>query len=353
MSKQKNILVCPLDWGLGHTTRCIPILKYLLEENYTVFVACTTWQKQVLSKELIGIQFIDFFGYNINYSAANNLTWAIAKQIPKLLKIIKKEHQLIDEIIKKYNIDLVISDNRYGCYSNKIPSVFITHQTKIKSPIFSSLINKINRKHIANYSQCWIPDFENHYLSGDLSTTEGINNAHFIGALSRLQKNKEGVSKKYDLLFLLSGPEPQRTLFENKILSELAKSNATYFLVRGIVDYECKLNGINNENYINYCTSSEIEKLIQESELVICRSGYSSIMDLQVLQAKAYFVPTPGQTEQEFLAEYFNKKNIAGYSSQNDFLLANLKKENYKGFSQQSTNTNQKEIILKLIAKLF
>lgn len=354
MVNNKRILICPLDWGLGHTTRCIPIIKYLLEANNVVFVACNEWQQKILKKEFTTIVFIPFTGYNINYSLSNNITLAIAKQIPKLLYAIKKEHRLIEQICSENKIDVVISDNRYGCYSTKIPSVFITHQTNIKSPFLSGLINKINHRYINKYSQCWIPDFENQYLSGDLSITKGINNVFFINPLSRLQKSETTVDKKYNLLFLLSGPEPLRTELENLIVRELNNTKINFYIVRGLTQNENNLEEINTKNYSNYCTSSELEALIQESEMVVCRSGYSSILDLYTLNAKVFFVPTPGQTEQEYLAESFKEKNIANFSSQKEFTLKKiLDSTNSIGFSQQSTKQTQKETIINLLARLF
>lgn len=354
MVNNKRILICPLDWGLGHTTRCIAIINYLLESKHEVFIACNEWQQKIFEKEFTAIQFISLRGYNINYGLANNMAFTIALQIPKILRTIKKEHNLIEQISSENKIDVVISDNRYGCYSTKIPSVFITHQTKIKSPFFSGLINKINHHYINKYSQCWIPDFENHYLSRQLSTSSQLKNTSFIGPISRLQKSKVSIEKKYDFLFLLSGPEPLRTEFEETIVNQLKNTKNTFYIVRGLAQNQNNLNEINTSNYSNYCTSQELEILIQESEIVVCRSGYSSIMDLYALNAKAFFVPTPGQTEQEYLAEYFKQNHIANYNNQKEFTIENvLLNKKYNGFSQQSTLLNQKETILNLLAKLF
>ena len=216
-----KILVAPLDWGLGHATRCIPIIKYLLEKKCEVVIGADGRPLQLLQKEFSALEFVVMPGYNISYPKDGSMVLKMAIQIPKILTGIKHEHELLKKIIKEKKIDAVISDNRFGLWSGEVPCVFITHQLMVKSPFGEKIIHQLNKNYISKYSECWVPDHsgENN-LSGDLSHKFSLpKNVKFIGALSRFT-NEFILQKKYDLLIILSGPESQRTVFEKKQYSK-------------------------------------------------------------------------------------------------------------------------------------
>ena len=252
-------------------------------------------------------------------------------QLPYIHSAIKKEKKQIEELIANEDIAGIISDNRFGVYSAKIPSVYITHQTQVLSGILTYFTTKIHHKIIEKYHECWIPDTENRELSGVLSNCKGIKTkVSYIGTLSRLKCVKS--EKKNQLLVLLSGLEPQRTLLENTLLNELKNFNGNVLFVRGVL-HEERLVAPPNLTMVNYLKSEDLEKAMNESEMVIARSGYSTIMDLAALGKKAYFIPTPGQYEQLYLAKYLANKKIAPYCKQNDFKVENLNEVNfYSGF---------------------
>ncbi|HEY4799415.1 MAG TPA: glycosyltransferase family protein, partial [Bacteroidia bacterium] len=220
-----RILIAPLDWGLGHATRCIPIISYLTEKKCEVIIAADGRALQLLRNEPAcrAASFVELPGYNISYPKNGSMAVKMAAQIPKILSGIKKEHKQLKKIIREKKIDAVISDNRFGLWSKDVPCVFITHQLMVKSPFGENLIHKLNKNYISKYSDCWIPDVagENN-LSGDLSHKFPLSsNAKFIGALSRMSRDASSPEMgDHDLLAILSGPEPQRTLFEKKILEQ-------------------------------------------------------------------------------------------------------------------------------------
>jgi hypothetical protein len=140
-----------------------------------------------------------------------------------------------------------------------------------------------------------------HLKSTDLSL-------NYLGPLSRLEKKE--VETKYELMVILSGPEPQRTMLEEKLTFELQNYSGQIIFIKGKVENEQKIDVIKNITYYNFMTSPEIETAFNESEIVLCRSGYTTVMDLAKLEKKAFFIPTPGQFEQEYLAKRFKRNGF-------------------------------------------
>tara|TARA_Y100001978_G_scaffold171626_1_gene161505 strand:+ start:896 stop:1957 length:1062 start_codon:yes stop_codon:yes gene_type:complete len=342
VKSKKRILIAPLNWGIGHATRCIPIIENLIKNNFEVLIATSGRPLQLLQEEFPHVEFIEFKDYNINYSSYLPMSINILIQIPRLILAIKKEQKILNKIIKSQKIDGVISDNRYGLHAKNLTCVFITHQLQIKSPIFQTIIQKINYNFISKFKECWIIDDESINLAGSLSKPKYLpQKSKYIGTLSRFKKIKS--VKKYKLIAIVSGPEPQRSIFEKKLIKEMQKSKEKMLIVLGKPEsYESKK--INNLTIKSFLNSNELNIAIQSSDLVISRSGYSTIMDLQKLEKKAVFIPTPGQTEQEFLAHYLKKKKICYSTHQNDIDLNKIfiKSEDYSGFSKSEKSTKIK-----------
>ncbi len=305
----KKILLAPLDWGLGHAARCVPLIKQLQQQKNSLVIACTTVQKSFLQQEITGVTYVYLFGYNVRYASTLPLWIKIAWQMPRLCMVVRRENKWLANYLQKDKIDIVISDNRFGFYSKEVESIFITHQLNIQSPALKKLVNVVNASFIKNFNTCWIPDYEKEQdrLSGVLSQPEqSLKNTIFIGPLNRFEK-KETQEKKYDLLILLSGPEPQRTWLEEKLISVLLNTNYKIALVRGsYLPLSTKLHG--NFHVTDIASTSQLQELFNSSEKIICRSGYSTLMDLHALGLKALLIPTSGQTEQEYLATYWKDK---------------------------------------------
>ena len=348
MKAKKRILVAPLDWGIGHATRCIPIINALLKHDFEVILAADGRPLHLLSAEFPQLEIIRFEGYNIKYSNYLPMSISMLLQIPKLLWDIKKENSALAEIITDYNIDGVISDNRFGLFSNKVPCVFITHQLQIQSPYFTNSIRKFNYNYINKYDACWVMDDEKNNLAGSLSKPNILpKNTSYIGAQSRFQ-NQE-TEKKYDFLAIVSGPEPQRTILEKGLILALKDRKEKSLIVLGKPE-------LNNEEQIGNLTikshlkASDLNTAILQSHLVICRPGYSTIMDLAKLGKKAIFIPTPGQTEQEYLADYCMKKNICFTQKQSEFNfpLAINKHKTFTGFKKHSEHSTDWNLLFSL-----
>jgi uncharacterized protein (TIGR00661 family) len=329
MEKRKKVLVAPLDWGLGHATRCIPIIKHLIEHGAEVIIAADGRSGQLLKEEFPQLKHIHLKGYRIRYSKTLSMAVTITFQIPKIISSIIREHLELKKIIRQERPHVVISDNRFGLWNNKIHSVFITHQLMVKCPpglkFLEPLIHKGISRFVNKYDECWVPDVageEN--LSGDLSHQYPLDrNTKFIGWLSRFDSGTIAASeKKYGLLVLLSGTEPQRTVLEKILTEQILQSNSRALIVCGVSEKQKQFEHRNNLIIVSHLTSSELFSAINESEIIICRPGYSTLMDLAATGKKAIIIPTPGQTEQEYLAEELSKKNIFYSVSQNKFMLA-------------------------------
>ena len=329
---KKRILIAPLNWGLGHSTRCIPVINALLKYGFDPILASDGNNLTFLKKEFPNLKFIELPSYNITYPKNGSFRWHLLKKLPTILSAIKKEQKVISCLIDSKKIDGIISDNRFGVFSKKIPSVYITHQLNVFSGSTSCISSKIHRKIINKFDECWVPDTINRSLSGALSNAKNVvTKTKYIGALSRLKK--QTLEIEYNLLILLSGPEPQRSTLESLLLAQINNFKGNIAFVRGVI--EDKQTIVNKGKVIiyNYLNSIQLNTLINKSSVVLSRSGYSTIMDLAKLGKKAFFIPTPGQYEQEYLAIYLKNKNIAPFALQKDFKIESLKKvENYTGF---------------------
>ena len=323
--KKKTILVAPLHWGLGHATRCIPIIRALLEYNYNVLLASDGAALLLLQKEFPALPFVELPSYDITYSKkGKNFKWKLISKLPHIQKAITSEKKVIKELVSEGKIDGIISDNRLGVRSKKVASVFITHQLKVLTGNTSYFSSKMHQKYIKKFDECWVPDVDDGInLSGKLGH---IKNSPFpikyIGPLSRF--HKKGVPKTYDILGLISGPEPQRTLFEEKLIEHLKFTNKRVLLIRGVVEEEQKTYILDNIIITNFMQSQELEHVINESAVIISRSGYTTILDLAALEKKAFFIPTPGQYEQKYLAKRLKNLGIVPSCKQEDFTLDKL-----------------------------
>jgi len=309
LKKNKTVLISPLDWGLGHATRVTPIINYLLECGIRVILAADGRAYHYFRKEFPDLILYRLPGIRVSYSKVWPFAVAIFFQLPKILLGIQGEKRKLKRLLKKESVDLIISDNRYGLNCKSVPSVFISHQVNILMPyqfrFFERAVHKILSWSSHKFTHYWIPDMaEKPNLSGILSHPPSKNGSEYIGALSRLEPI--ATRKKLDFLIMLSGPEPQRTIFEQKILSNTVLNKYTVAMVRGLPENTDLPENAQGMKVFNHVTAFELSSLICSAKYVICRSGYSTLMDLYHLQTPAVLVPTPGQTEQEYLARHLN-----------------------------------------------
>jgi UDP-N-acetylglucosamine transferase subunit ALG13 len=318
-----RILIAPLDWGLGHATRCIPIIKYLLSQNCTVIIGAEGSTAALLKSEFPETLILPLKGYRIKYSR-NRFAFLlkIVTQLPRILKVIHYEKKWVEDAIKSHNINGVISDNRMGFFSDKTSSVYITHQLLIKTGVkfFDKIAQKIHYHYINKFSVCWVPDFDREItLAGDLSHPKKLPSVpvQYLGALSRF--NRLEIALEYNLCIVISGPEPQRSVFEKIILSQMHLCKEKMVMVRGLPNEEKPfIHSFENLTIYNHLDAKNLNAMIETSESVLSRSGYSTIMDLITLNKKAILVPTPAQPEQEYLANHLKNNGLFHFVEQKD-----------------------------------
>lgn len=343
MQNSKRILVAPLNWGLGHATRCIPIIQALLERGHQPFLASDGVALALLQKEFPDLPAFKLSSYKIKYAEkGRNFKVKMIWDSPKVIKAMRAEKKEIKKLVVKYDLDGIISDNRLGVYSKKIPCAFITHQLNVLSGNTTWMSSKAHQKIIKKFKACWVPDVAGKpNLTGKLGHLKKTKlNIVYLGPLSRFEK--QDIPVTYDLMVLLSGPEPQRTFLEEKLLKELKDFKGNVLFVKGkIEDQQTRSEIALNEGQIdlyNFMQSQDLEHAINSSAKVLCRSGYTTVMDLAKLEKKAFFIPTPGQYEQEYLAKRLQKQELVPFCNQKDFTLSELDRiDAFKGLNEFET----------------
>lgn len=308
-----KVLIAPLNWGIGHVTRSIPIILNHIQKGDTVFLASSGDAFLFLQNRFPNLNLFELPDYKIQYSNTIPVWLSVSLQSLKVFNAILKEQNLLKELQENHNFDLIISDNRYGIYHSDIPSHFICHQLNPKSPfsIFQKGVEYVHRYLCKPFDTILVPDYKNSSLSGNLSKLqlEWENKIKFIGPLSQLEINQKQTNSTH-VLVLLSGKEPQRSKLERQIVNQLSNCPNSITIVGGRIDsLETTSVNANGITYFPFLNKRELESEIERASIIICRSGYSTIMDLHLLTDKRIIlIPTPGQTEQEYLAESLNTK---------------------------------------------
>jgi uncharacterized protein (TIGR00661 family) len=340
-----RVLIAPLDWGLGHATRCIPLIRAFISLGWEAVIATDGDGETLLKQEFPQLVFIKLAGYDVEYSSAGwMMPLKILMQVPKIKSAIKKESFWLQNVIDQLKIDLVVSDNRYGLHTEKVPCIFLTHQLKIKAPYkwIEKKLQHNNFRYISRFTECWIPDDEKYPLAEELSHPKELHPfpLKYIGPLSRFERQHENIIYKY--CFLISGPEPQRSLLEKKVVEEVISIKENVIIVRGKPGSNEGFDLPQNITIANHLEGETLQKALNASEYIICRSGYTSIMEIAALQKRSILIPTPGQTEQEYLAEHLMKRGWAFSVPQERFdLLQSLQQAEqfaYRLFPQHTSH---------------
>jgi len=326
LKKRKNILISPLEWGLGHAARIIPIAKQLIAMDHNVMIACGPSLMTFFATELPEVRLIGFPGFRPVYSAKFPQYLILLLETPLLVYHIAREHFALNKIVAENKIDILISDNRFGLWNRKITTAYITHMPLIPFPWpfrFLEFTGKaLHRVITQKFTFCLIPDLPGDInLSGRLSHGFRMQpNVRYIGILSRFQGTPPGpdiIEKKKMITVILSGPEPQRAILKDLLERILKDQPLPVAILGGSPSGNSAAAVSGNITFYSHLPAAEMRKVISSSEMVICRSGYTTIMELASLKSSALIIPTPGQTEQEYLAEYLSGKGYFSSLTQN------------------------------------
>ena len=326
-NQPRRILIAPLDWGLGHTTRCMPIIRWLQQKGHSIIVACNDFQRSFIEKNFSGIEIIHLEGYNIKYATGPfSARTAVLGQLPKIFGAIKQEQKWLRQQLKVIQPDGIISDNRYGIYHPSVPSVIITHQLMIQTGMGALAdrgLQNMHYKFLAPFNEVWVPDVAGEpNLGGKLSHPAALPQyTQYLGLLSQFSSYLP-IEKTGDyVLILLSGPEPARGLLAEKLWAQATQYPGKVVFVGGSRHSPAPGLVPDHITYHSTLSGEALAMAVSGAAIVICRSGYSTLMDLVWFGKKAITIPTPGQTEQEYLAEHLEKGAIYPTCKQTAFHL--------------------------------
>lgn len=303
MLNGSRILVAPLDWGLGHATRCVPVVEHLLALDAKPILGADRAPLAVLRDAFPQLPHVRLPGADVRYARGRSQALALAAQFPALLRSVRTEHHHFLQLRRSLQLDAVISDQRFGLHAPGLPSVLITHQLFPFTPLAQGLLRRYNHRAIARFHRCWVPDrAEAPGLAGELAHGNGLpRNARYIGPLSRLVPERGAPpAEAYRVVAVISGPEPQRTLLEEALLAQLAAIPGRHLLVRGVPGAGGDVLR-DNVRCVTHLGGDALTGALLQAGLIVSRTGYTTLMDLAILGRRALLIPTPGQPEQEYL----------------------------------------------------
>ncbi len=295
-------MVAPLDWGLGHAARCVPIVNGLLERGAVPVLAADNGPLALLRSEFPQAEAVRLPGVTVRYATGASQFWSMARQLPALVRSVSAERAAFDRMAKALRPDAVISDQRFGVRSAWVPSVLITHQLFPFTPFAQRMLRRLNQQHIGRFDRCWVMDEPlAPGLAGDLSHGPGLPaNARYIGPVSRMGRGATGGRASRRVVAVISGPEPQRTLLERILLEQLELIPGRHLLVQGLPQHGAEPR-TGRVEVVNHLGGADLREAMASAELIVSRSGYTTLMDLALMGRSALIIPTPGQQEQEYL----------------------------------------------------
>lgn len=293
--RAKRILISPLNWGMGHVSRCIGMIHQLREQGNEVYIACDLSQRAVFEEYFSDVFFISHDGYPFHFGGKGNFGWDLLRQSNALRKRMKRENLEVEKMVSEHSIDFVISDHRYGFISSNVPSIFMTHQVNLPVKWYESGVGRLHQKLMKRFQFIWVLDDEKSTLAGKLSQNCPENGC-YIGVYSRFSVYSDVVEKSIDEVLVVSGPE----VYAEELIHHFLEQKDRIVNLTIVHSTSVQL-----PEGIHAFSGSWKEKdaVIRKAKTIVSRSGYSTLMDCEVLGAKGVFIPTKGQAEQEYLAE--------------------------------------------------
>lgn len=311
--KHKRVLISPLNWGMGHVARCIPLIHGLLENKNVVFVAASSDQQQIFRQYFPNIEYIEHAGYPFKFGKNGNFGLDLAKQFSALKNRMKSELTEVEEYVTNFSIDVIISDHRYGFRSDNVHSILLTHQLNLPIKWYEGWVQAIHHRFLKAFTEVWVPDTNQSDLSGDLSSNSAGMNVHYIGSLSRFSLYDKEKEKTIEKVIIVSGPLVYAQRFFEEQLTSINTDDKTIAVIApkeiSIKAQSPNIQIKSSENWL------ECDQIIVQAKQIVSRSGYSTLMDLFELKVPFSITPTPGQREQEYLFDLWYKKSLRNAAS--------------------------------------
>lgn len=313
-----RIIVSPLSWGLGHVTRDAPIVDYLLEKGHEIVFVATGRALTYARRRYADCRAIELPDMPPPYSKTRFFVPMFLKFIPRMLRAIREEHERSQRIFDEVKPDLIFSDNRYGIWSRDIPSFILSHQIRLKTPPALSPLEVFTeawaRSHLKHFTRVIVPDYDGQQtLSGRLSHDLCFwsrDELYYAGQLSTIRPAE--LPQDVAVFISLSGPEPQRTVLEEIIRQQVASIEHMGKIVVTLGKPEAANKETLGQNVecFSFLPSERQQEMMNRARLVVSRSGYTTVMELAELGRRALYIPTPGQTEQEYLSRYYEEHGM-------------------------------------------
>jgi hypothetical protein len=330
----RRILISPLNWGFGHAGRMIPLAAELKRRGHEVIFGVDKSLIPLVSNELPDITITEIRGVRISYSRHLPQYLCIFLQLPRIIASSVREYYHLRRMASRLQPDLIISDSRFGFRHRKICSVYVTHQLRIAFPRWLRLMEplgvRIHRMIISSFDLCVVPDYPGPVnLSGRLSHDLPLpDNICYCGPLSRFGTvmppagdlppsvsaaasgaASESAGRKLPrrpfCCLILSGPEPQRSILLEKVTAAVTEMPLA---ILSATPLQTELTGNREITVVTNPDTATMKRYLVEAEVIIARAGYTTIMELVSLGRGAILIPTPGQTEQEYLGRYLNRR---------------------------------------------
>ncbi|MEZ5173619.1 MAG: hypothetical protein R2850_08970 [Bacteroidia bacterium] len=351
------MLVSPLDWGMGHATRCIPVIQACLDAGAEVIVCGSNTVVKRIQIDFPDLKYFSEELYIPAYSKALPAWIKILLQLPLLLKSERSSYARIQALVKNEEINIIISDNRYFVHANSCVNVLVSHQLNPRLPGILKFLQPVLRNRIAGlcsqFQYVWVPDLnDKRALSGALSVNKFLDNKiRFCGVLSRFKPAKlDEVQGEYDLL-ILSGPQPQPMVLFEKIAALYADSSRTLQVISATT-----MPVLPHVKTHVLPDNKTFEALVLKARNIICRPGYTTLMDLVNLNRTALLIPTPGQTEQEYLAKHLLSRGFTCLSQSRIPATGNHTKlpfpHNVSAHTKREENAELKEVMVEIINQI-
>jgi uncharacterized protein (TIGR00661 family) len=318
-----RILFGVFDWGLGHATRDIPLITAMLERN-EVHILSTGHALQILRNHFgERCTYYDVPSVFPPYSKSRFFKLKFTLSAPRMARTLAKARRKSKRIIDM-GFDRVVSDCRYDVYDRPDNSYLINHQLRFKAPMGAQrLLEAWLAMRMKRYACVLVPDFEEPNLTGVLS--HGLHylpkeRIRYIGMLSHLRRLD--LPQDIDYLISLSGPEPQRTVLEKRVLAQVGQLKGKVVIAGGKPGGKNEDLGENAQHFA-FLNAQQQQDAMNRAKCVVTRSGYTTMMELVELEkTQVLLLPTPGQTEQEYLGDYCQRHKYYRHISQFRLQLA-------------------------------
>lgn len=365
-----KVLVAPLDWGLGHATRCAPVVREFLEKGCDVEIAVTKGNAAILREMFPDVRQRLAPSYNIVYPKHGyNMAFWLLKNSAHLNAVMRAEHHYAEEMVERHGYDILVSDNRFAFRSRKAKSVYMTHQCRIAFPkmlrMFEAFGAAWHASVMSRFDEVWVPDVpEFPGYAGKLSHVDSCPRPlKFVGPLSRFSMlsdlvpaSPQSAAKDLDVVAVVSGVEPARSRFESRLRSVLSQIPGKHVVILGKPASSQKTWTEGNVTFYNHLPTREFAEVISRAGWVISRGGYSTVMDMALLGARCIFVPTPGQYEQVVLAADLSAAGYAVSMEEDaltvDSLKGALQRTDVVELPRQSKNTLLSDAVTQILRRI-